>query len=155
MPTPWAPAIASPRRLILGRPADVRWSKRATGSGAWCRPPPTVLAVLARPPRLSPRRSTTFAPARQNKHVSAKLAAVLNALSADQLFEYDDFGVLKTSGLHLDTTTGLQTAGTDRCQSYTTDLWKDTNNVWWSRQKTQIYYTNTPETIMRASTSRC
>lgn len=63
-------------------------------------------------------------------------------LSAERVFEYDEFGALRASGLNLDGTPGLQTAATDRFADSETKFYADANGTWWLLTTTKLYHTD-------------
>ena len=63
-------------------------------------------------------------------------------LSAEHVFEYDEFGALRASGLNLDGTPGLQAASTDRLTASETRFHLDATGTWWLLTTTRLYHTD-------------
>ncbi|MBL9212398.1 MAG: RHS repeat protein, partial [Opitutaceae bacterium] len=63
------------------------------------------------------------------------------SLAAERVFDYDEFGHLKASGLNLDGSPGLQESSSDRLTTKESRYFLDSNSAWWLQTTTRLYHT--------------
>jgi RHS repeat-associated protein len=68
-------------------------------------------------------------------------------LTAERLFEYDEFGALRKTGQNLDASAGLQDASTDRFTTTETKFYRDAAGVWWLVTTTKLPHTDNSSAV--------
>ncbi|PTY02775.1 hypothetical protein DB347_22775 [Opitutaceae bacterium EW11] len=76
----------------------------------------------------------------------------VGSLSADEAYEYDEFGSVKSSGLNLDGVAGLQAGSVDRFSTTETSFYKDPAGVWWAMSSSKVYYKENSQDSYTSST---
>jgi hypothetical protein len=55
------------------------------------------------------------------------------------LYQYDGLGQLQYSGLDVNNNGQLDLGGTDRITETRSQVYEDTNNIWWNRTQTSVF----------------
>ncbi|HCN28430.1 MAG TPA: hypothetical protein DIT64_06600 [Verrucomicrobiales bacterium] len=61
---------------------------------------------------------------------------------AERVYEYDEFGSVKASGLNLNGEAGLQPSSSDRMTVTESRYFQDASQAWWVQSTTHVYHTN-------------